>query len=56
LNSEDGSTKNDVRLPEGDLGEKILADFDEGRGKDVYVSITRAMKEEACLGYRVVGE
>jgi Eukaryotic elongation factor 5A hypusine, DNA-binding OB fold. len=27
----DGSTKDDVRLPEGELGQKIKAAFDEGK-------------------------
>lgn len=27
----DGSTKDDVKLPEGDLGDKIKAGFDDGK-------------------------
>jgi translation initiation factor 5A len=51
LMTSEGSTKDDVKLPEGELGDKIRADFDDG--KEVYVSITKAMNEEACLSYRV---
>jgi translation initiation factor 5A len=48
--SPEGSEKNDVKVPEGELGDKIRAEFDDG--KEVYVSITKAMDEEACLSYR----
>jgi translation initiation factor 5A len=47
----EGATKDDVKVPEGDLGDKIRADFDDG--KEVFVSITKAMNEEACLAHRV---
>jgi translation initiation factor 5A len=47
----EGATKDDVKIPEGELGDKIRADFDDG--KEVFVSITKAMNEEACLSYRV---
>jgi translation initiation factor 5A len=46
----EGTTKDDVKVPEGDVGEKIQADFDDG--KTVFVSITKAMGEEACLSFR----
>ena len=47
----EGATKDDVKIPEGELGDKIQADFEDG--KDVFVSITKAMSEEACLSHRV---
>ena len=47
----EGTTKDDVKIPESELGDKIRADFDDG--KEVFVSITKAMNEEACLSYRV---
>jgi translation initiation factor 5A len=47
----EGATKDDVKVPEGELGDKIRAEFEEG--KEVFVSITKAMNEEACLSYRV---
>ncbi|CAG8579132.1 8329_t:CDS:2, partial [Cetraspora pellucida] len=43
----DGSTKDDVRVPEGELGEKLQADFDEG--KELYVTVISAMGEEAVI-------
>jgi len=40
----DGVTKDDVKLPEDDLGKQIQADFDGG--KDLLVTIVAAMGEE----------
>lgn len=45
----DGSTKDDVKLPEGELGDKIKAEF--GEGKELMVTILTAMGEEACVSY-----
>ena len=42
-----GETKEDVKVPEGDLGAQLVADFEEG--KDLYVGIVAAMGEEHCL-------
>jgi translation initiation factor 5A len=50
LMTTEGATKDDVKVPEGEVGDKIKADFDDG--KEIYVSITKAMNEEACLSYR----
>ncbi|CAG8502521.1 9429_t:CDS:2 [Ambispora leptoticha] len=50
LMTSDGSTKDDVRVPEGDLGEKIQADFDEG--KELLITIISAMGEEAAISYK----
>jgi len=46
----DGTTKDDVRVPEGELGEKIQADFDDG--KELLVTIISAMNEEAAISYK----
>ncbi|KAI3655956.1 hypothetical protein MP638_002315 [Amoeboaphelidium occidentale] len=46
----DGSTKDDVRIPDGELGQKIQADFDEG--KELIVCILAAMGEEAAISYK----
>ncbi|KAG0228948.1 Eukaryotic translation initiation factor 5A [Actinomortierella wolfii] len=46
----DGSTKEDVKLPEGELGDKIQEDFDEG--KELLVTILAAMGEEAAVSYK----
>jgi translation initiation factor 5A len=40
----DGATKDDVKVPEGDLGEKIQEDF--LAEKDLLVTIVSAMGEE----------
>ena len=40
----DGSTKDDLKVPEGEIGERIKALFDDG--KDVYVTVVAAMGEE----------
>lgn len=50
LMTPDGDTKDDVKLPENELGEKIQADFDEG--KDLLVTIISAMGEEAPISFK----
>lgn len=50
LMSNDGTPKDDVRLPEGELGEQISAAFEEG--KDLMVSIVAAMNEEHALSFK----
>ena len=46
----DGVSKDDVKVPEGEMGEKIHADFDEG--KDLLVTIVSAMNEEQAISYK----
>lgn len=50
LMTQDGDTKDDVKIPDGELGDKIQADFDEG--KDLLVTIVAAMGEEAATAYK----
>nr|CAG8644069.1 5295_t:CDS:2 [Entrophospora candida] len=50
LMTSDGATKDDVRIPDGELGEKIRTDFDEG--KELMVTIISAMGEEAAISYK----
>lgn len=50
LMTDSGETKQDVKAPEGELGEKLQADFDDG--KDLVVTIVSAMDEEACTAFR----
>jgi translation initiation factor 5A len=51
LMSMDGSeTKEDLSIPDGELGDKIRAAFDEG--KEVIVQVTAAMEKEAILGWK----
>lgn len=47
LMTSEGDTKDDVKLPENDLGKKIEAEFEEG--KDLIVTILSSMGEEACV-------
>ena len=50
LMTPDGTAKDDVKLPEGDMGKQIQADFDEG--KDLLVTIVSAMGEEQAISYK----
>jgi hypothetical protein len=48
LMTQDGTAKDDVKVPEGDLGKQIEDDF--AAGKDLLVTIVSAMGEEqVCL-------
>ncbi|KAL6940024.1 translation initiation factor eIF5A [Hanseniaspora vineae] len=46
----DGETKDDVRAPEGELGDNLQAAFDEAR--DINVTIISAMGEEAAISFK----
>jgi len=47
----DGAMKEDVKLPEGKLGDEIKEAFDKG---DVLVTVTAAMGEEqVCSSYSI---
>ncbi|KAF8259691.1 eukaryotic translation initiation factor 5A [Lactarius quietus] len=50
LMSADGASKDDVKVPEGDLGVQISAGFDEG--KDLLVTIIAAMGEEQAISFK----
>ncbi|KAJ3260092.1 Eukaryotic translation initiation factor 5A [Boothiomyces sp. JEL0866] len=50
LMQDDGSTKDDVKVPDNELGRKIEEDF--AAGKELLVSVTSSMGEEHCLGYK----
>jgi len=50
LMSSDGATKDDVKLPEGDIGTQIQEAFDDGR--DLLVTIISAMGEEAAISFK----
>ncbi|TFY52555.1 hypothetical protein EVJ58_g9949 [Rhodofomes roseus] len=50
LMSQDGTSKDDVRLPEGDIGKEITDAFDEG--KDLLVTIVSAMGEEQAISWK----
>ncbi|CAI4038433.1 hypothetical protein SMKI_05G0420 [Saccharomyces mikatae IFO 1815] len=46
----DGETKDDVKAPEGELGDTLQSAFDEG--KDLMVTIISAMGEEAAISFK----
>jgi translation initiation factor 5A len=48
---EDGASKDDVKVPEGELGQKIEAIF-EAAEKEIYVIVQSAMGEEAAIDYK----
>jgi len=50
LLTQDGAEKNDVKVPEGQVGSEIQKAFDDG--EDIIVTITSAMGEEHCLGWK----
>lgn len=45
-----GETKDDVKLPEGELGEQILDNFKSG--KDLLVAVVSSMGEEHVLSFK----
>ncbi|GAA5990417.1 hypothetical protein JCM10908_007361 [Rhodotorula pacifica] len=46
----DGGEKNDVKLPDNELGQEIQKAFDDGT--DIAVTVTSAMGEEHCLAWK----
>lgn len=50
LMDDNGETKDDVRLPEGELGKKIEEQVEEG----ILVTILTAMGEEAAVGIKTM--
>jgi translation initiation factor 5A len=46
----DGSTKEDLKLPSGDLGEQIQKGFDEG--KELMVCVLSAMGQEEAKSFK----
>jgi len=50
LMNSDGASKDDVKVPEGDLGKQIQVDFEEG--KDLLVTIVSAMGEEQAISVK----
>jgi len=50
LMDSDGNAKDDVKVPEGDLGKQIVGDFEVG--KDLLVTIVAAMGEEQAISVK----
>ena len=48
--TQDGAAKDDVKVPEGDMGTEIQGAFDEG--KDLLVTIISAMGEEQAISWK----
>lgn len=46
----DGTTKDDVHLPDGEVGEKMMAEFEAGN--ELIVTIITAMGEEQCISFK----
>lgn len=45
-----GTSKDDVKVPEGSTGAQIQSDFEAG--KDLLVTVVSAMGEEAVISYK----
>ncbi|KAJ1991364.1 translation initiation factor eIF5A [Dimargaris cristalligena] len=50
LITSEGVAKDDIKVPDNDLGKKIEADFDEG--KDLSITVLTAMGEEMAMAYK----
>jgi len=50
LMTQDGTAKDDVKIPEGEIGSTIQAEFDDG--KELLVTIVSAMGEEAAISFK----
>lgn len=50
LMTQEGNTKDDVKVPQGELGEKIKSEFDEG--KDLIITVVMAMGEEQVMALK----
>ncbi|OQE16755.1 hypothetical protein PENSTE_c023G10370 [Penicillium steckii] len=50
LSDNQGNNKDDVALPEGEIGQQIVDSVE--KGDSLFVTIMKAMNEEACISYR----
>ncbi|KAI8911187.1 hypothetical protein PhCBS80983_g01314 [Powellomyces hirtus] len=50
LMKDDGSTKDDIKVPDNDMGSKMEEEFHEG--KELIVTVVAAMGEEHALSYK----
>ncbi|KZV84720.1 putative HYP2-translation initiation factor eIF5A.1 [Exidia glandulosa HHB12029] len=50
LMTSDGTSKDDVKVPEGDIGKQIETEFNEG--KELLITIVAAMGEEQAIAIR----
>ena len=54
LMSDSGDTKDDLKLPENDIGQKIKELFD--KGDDILCTVVSAMGEEHILGHKMMNQ
>jgi len=54
LMAPDGTTKDDLKVPEGDLGENLRAAFKEG--KDLSASVLGALDQEMIVAFKETGK
>ena len=54
LLDDNGGLKNDVPVPETDVGRDIQAAFEKSEGGDIRVTIISAMKEEQAISFKEV--
>lgn len=54
LMDEGGNTKNDLKLPEGELGDEIRKAFEDAGddGKEILVAVQSALDEEAIISWK----
>ena len=52
LMNEDGSTKADLKLPEGSLGDEIKKAFEEGEDREIMVAVQAALDEECIISWK----
>ncbi|KAG9392706.1 Translation elongation factor IF5A [Carpediemonas membranifera] len=50
LMTDDGKTRDDLKCPEGEIGDEMRAAFDDG--KDLIVSVQKAMGEESIISFK----
>jgi len=50
LMTNDGTSKDDVKVPDSDIGQQIEEAFEDG--KDIVVTILTAMGEEAAVAWK----
>ena len=47
-----GETRDDLKLPDGELGEQLKAAFEAGSEKDVFVTVQTAMGMEGIISFK----
>ncbi|KAJ2545772.1 translation initiation factor eIF5A [Coemansia sp. RSA 1878] len=50
LMTEDGTMKEDVKVPDSEIGDKIIADFEQGL--ELMVTVVSAMGEEHAMSHK----